>query len=99
MLRARKPALIKNDLKKMIDAAIHSDTKVILMGVPEPQQLLLRDAELYSELADETGVLYLPDTFSDVLSDDSLTNDHLHPNANGYAIIAKKIYGAIKETL
>ena len=99
MLRSRKPALIKNDLEKMIEAAIESGAKVILLGVPEPHQLFLRDADLYSELADERGVLYLPDTFSEVLSDDSLTKDPVHPNAKGYAIIAKKIYEAIKETL
>ncbi len=99
MLRSRKPALIKNDLEKMIEAATESGAKVILLGVPEPHQLFLRDADLYSELADERGVLYLPETFSEVLSDDSLTKDPIHPNAKGYAIIAKKIYEAIKETL
>ncbi len=99
MLRARKPEYIKRDLKRMIDAAIHSGARVILLGVPEPEQFFLRDAGFYRELADETGVLYLPNIFSDVLSEDSLTKDSVHPNAKGYAIIAQKIYEAIKGTL
>ncbi len=96
MLRARKQENIKKDLKKMIDAAIASGAKVILLGVPEPEQFFLSDADFYRELADETGVVYLPNLFSDVLSDDSLTKDPAHPNQKGYAIIAQKIYEAIR---
>ncbi|WP_457592769.1 GDSL-type esterase/lipase family protein [Hydrogenimonas sp.] len=96
MLRARKEEKIKRDLGRMIDAAIHSGAKVILLGVPEPEQFFLSDADFYRELADETGVLYLPNLFSDVLSDDSLTKDPAHPNKKGYAIIAQKIYEAIR---
>ncbi|MCF6201982.1 MAG: GDSL-type esterase/lipase family protein [Hydrogenimonas sp.] len=96
MLRSRKLADLKKDLKEMIDMAIHSGSKVILLGVPEPKQLFLRDAKLYGELADETGVIYLKNIFSDVLSDNSLTKDPAHPNAKGYAIIAKRIAETIR---
>ncbi len=99
MLRSRKPEKIKKDLGTMIDMAVHSGAKVILLGVPEPEQFFLRDADFYAELADERGVLYLPDLFSDVLSDDELTKDPVHPNARGYAIIAKKLDRAIRGIL
>ncbi len=96
MLRSRKPAIIKNNLKKMVDAALDAGTKVILLGVPEPNQFFLKDAKFYRKLAEESGILYLPNIFSDVLSYDSLTKDHIHPNESGYAIIPQKIYKVIK---
>ncbi|WP_457595355.1 arylesterase [Hydrogenimonas sp.] len=99
MLRSRKPEKIKKDLETMIDAAIQSGAKVILLGVPEPEQFFLRDADFYAELADETGVLYLPNLISDVLSDHELTKDPAHPNAKGYAIIAQKLDRAIRGIL
>ncbi|BBG65667.1 GDSL lipase family protein [Hydrogenimonas sp.] len=99
MLRARRPENIKRDLKNMVDAALNSGAEVILLGVPELTAFFHRDAGFYREIADETGVLYIPDTFSDLFSDDSLMSDQIHPNAKGYAIIARKIYEAIRGTL
>ncbi len=96
ILRSRKHELIKNDLKKMVESAKSAGAKVILLGVPEPQQFFLRDAKLYRDVANETGVLYLEDIISDVLSDGSLRKDQIHPNAKGYAIIAQKIDKAIR---
>ena len=49
-------------------------------------------AELYHEIAEETGVAFIPDLMGDVLSDAALKSDPAHPNAAGYLLIATEIH-------
>lgn len=45
----------------------------------------------YESLARETGSVYVPDLMKGVLTDPSLMVDQIHPNARGYAKIARRI--------
>jgi lysophospholipase L1-like esterase len=70
---------------------------VVLLGVPKPT-LLVRTAGFYADLAEEYGLVYLPDAIADALSDPALKFDQAHPNAAGYASIAAQLLELLRES-
>jgi acyl-CoA thioesterase-1 len=90
-LRRRSAATVKQDLRQIIDLSLASGATTVLISVPELSVLrvtmgALADAPIYEELAEETGVVLVSDIFSDVLSDDDLKADEIHPNSRGYEV-------------
>jgi acyl-CoA hydrolase len=68
----------------------------VLVSVPQFSPLgavlgRLPDAPLYAELAREENVAVVPDVLSDVLSEDDLKTDAIHPNGAGYKRMAEGI--------
>ncbi len=51
------------------------------------------------KLARKTGSIFIPRVLEDILTDPSLKYDNIHPNSEGYKIIAQKIYKAIRPYL
>lgn len=80
----------KSNLQKMIDLIQQSGSEVIILAVPE-FSLFLSPAALYGELADTNNVAILEDTLSDILLNPAYKSDQIHPNADGYLIVATKI--------
>jgi lysophospholipase L1-like esterase len=95
LLQRVEPATIKGNLARMIALARKEGSEVVLVGIPEPN-LLLRTAALYDELARQFGIPYDRATLRDVLSTPSLKSDQIHPNAEGYTIIAENLAGLIR---
>jgi acyl-CoA hydrolase len=92
-LRQRQASAVKTDLRRIIRTAQQAGTEVILMAVPRlslarAQLGVLEDSPIYAELAEEEGVPLFADSLSDILSDDALRADHIHPNAEGYQQLA-----------
>lgn len=50
----------------------------------------------YRKLAKETGCVFIPRLLDGILTSPLLRSDEIHPNAQGYKIIAEKICKAIK---
>lgn len=71
---------------------------VILVGI---KGLVLADnhGPEYKKLASKRGAVFVPDVLSGILSDPKLKSDQIHPNAQGYKIVAQRIYEAIKSYL
>jgi acyl-CoA hydrolase len=95
-LRQRPPGQVKEDLRAILRDIAEADALVVLLAVPRLSLLrastgTLADAELYRELADEEGILLIEDVLSDVLSEDSLRADPIHPNTLGYERLAKSV--------
>jgi len=58
--------------------------------------MLLREYHAaFHELAKENNTIFIPQVLSGIITDSRLKSDFLHPNANGYAIIAQRIYRGI----
>lgn len=90
-LRRRSAAVVKLDLRQIIDQSLASGAITVLISVPELSVLraavgALVDAPIYEELAEETSVVLVSDILSDVLSDDDLKADEIHPNSGGYKV-------------
>jgi hypothetical protein len=68
--------------------------RVIIGGLKFP----LRDrgfARGYKDLADQTGVVLIPDIFKDIMGSRKLMRDPIHPNGNGYRIMAQRFLDAM----
>lgn len=50
----------------------------------------------YHSLANRTGCVYVDDVLDNIISDPSLMSDQIHPNANGYKIVAERIAAKMK---
>jgi acyl-CoA hydrolase len=89
-------------LQEIIREASASGAIVALVAVPRLSLLrasvgALSDSPIYAELAAEEGVLLIPGVFSDVLSDESLRADEIHPNARGYERLAQGMLSVFTE--
>ena len=54
------------------------------------------DHEIYQELAD-AGTRVIPEVVGDILAEDTLRSDTIHPNANGYARMAQAAFDVLAE--
>ena len=101
-LRRRRADQVKADLDFILRTSLDTGAITILVAVPQLSVLratvgALDDSPIYAELAEETGVVLVPDVFSAVLSDDTLRADRIHPNAVGYARMADGIAQRLRE--
>ena len=80
----------RNNLQKMIDMAKQNNSQVVLVGVPE-FSLFLNPSPIYQELAEENQLPVANDILADILSKNALKSDHIHPNAEGYQLLARDI--------
>ncbi|MEP5766654.1 MAG: GDSL-type esterase/lipase family protein [Halieaceae bacterium] len=101
-LRKRPAAQVKADLHNIITQSQDSGAITAVIAVPRLSLLragigALSDADIYAELATETGVLLLADSFSAVLSDEQLRADPVHPNARGYQVLSEGVLEGLRE--
>ena len=87
----------KHNIQQMIDITRLNNSQVILVGVPE-FGLFLDTSPIYETLAAENNIPVETDALSDILSDNSLKSDHIHPNDKGYQILAEKIELLLQQT-
>jgi acyl-CoA hydrolase len=102
LLRQIPTKQIEDNLKVMIQQAKTHGVPVVLLAIPEISPLRaavgrLSDHPLYARVAEETDVPLVKDVFSDVLSERALKADQIHPNAQGYALVASKLEKSLKE--
>jgi lysophospholipase L1-like esterase len=86
----------KKNLRAMIEACRQQGADVVLAGVPQ-LGLFLSPAPFYAELAEEYQLPYLADSLSDILKDNSLKSDSIHPNAAGYRQLAAALAELIRK--
>lgn len=96
ILRKHSHEAAAANLRSMIRLIRESGAQVVLLGVPR-FTLLLDTAELYEQVAAEEGVPLEADVLPDVLSDNALKSDTVHPNAEGYAQVARAVDTLLRE--
>lgn len=95
ILRKKDMNQMASNVKTMIVMAQNKNIPVILLGVPR-FGLFLDSATQYKEIAESTGVLFIEDLIPEVLGNNALKSDPVHPNKDGYHAIAESIYNMIK---
>ena len=85
------------NVREMIRLAKDRNIPVVMLGVPRPA-IFLSSLEIYQEIAESTGVLFIEDLIPDVLSDNSLKSDTVHPNKDGYQKIAEDIFSVLQDS-
>ena len=95
--RTPKEEVIKN-LEMMIDQIQQKGAAVLLVGI---QGGIFRDQykKLFVNLAREKKVFYVPDILDDIFGSPQLMSDSLHPNDQGYEIMAQRIEPTLREIL
>ena len=91
ILRKLPRADLKTNLRAMFDASNARNIPLVALGVPEPG-LFLKSAEVYQQLANETGVPIELSILPEIIGDTSLKSDIAHPNAKGYREMAEGIF-------
>ncbi len=101
LLRQVSVKQVEENLKSIIAQAKALGVPVALVAIPEISPFMaavgnLSDHPLYARVAEEMQVPLVTDVFSDVLSKRDLKSDQIHPNAEGYAVVASGMRKALK---
>jgi lysophospholipase L1-like esterase len=85
-----------NNVRAMIRLAQSRNIAVVLMATPKPG-LSPSAAPFYAQIAKEFDLPLENDVIGDVLGDNGLKSDLVHPNAKGYARMAEAIQSLMKK--
>jgi len=96
MLQKLDLAQTEANLRAMIEAAKQRGIPVVLIGVPKPG-LLLGTAEFYDKVAKEMDVPIEDETLPAILSKGNLKSDYIHPNAEGYRLLAEAVFKLLQK--
>lgn len=83
------------NVRAMIRLARSRGIDVLLIGTPEPG-LTLSAASFYGEIAKEFRIPYEGDVLGRILRDASLKSDPVHPNAQGYRLMAERVHALLQ---
>lgn len=89
------------NLGQILDLIKARGAKAVLLATPKPSVAgavfqNLSPPEFYRQVAERYQVPLIEDAIPEVLSDPQLKGDPLHPNAQGHALLAEKIFGELK---
>lgn len=90
ILRKLDLSQTRDNIQQMISLARNNNIDVVLVGVPE-FSLFLSTVALYPELAEKNNVPIADVIVADIISNNSLKSDHIHPNTKGYQALAENI--------
>ena len=79
-----------DNVREMVRAARNRGIDVVLIGAPEPG-FSISPPDFYEQIAKEFSIPYEETVVGEVLKDASLKADPIHPNAQGYLLIAQRI--------
>lgn len=87
-----------DNLVKMIALAKQRGIKVLMLGVPKPNVFLMESAKIYRQIAEQQNVPINLDKLPEILGNNQLKSDMIHPNAEGYALMAETVYQLLVES-
>lgn len=95
-LRRLPKAKAAENLRAMIRLAKSRGIDVLLIGTPEPG-LTVTPAAFYEEIAKEFRIPYEGDVLGKILKDSRLKSDQIHPNAQGYRLMAERVHALLQK--
>lgn len=87
----------RHNLQQMIDLAKQNNSEVILIAVPE-FSLFLRPEPMYMALANKNQLPISNVILGEIIGDNALKSDRIHPNTQGYQLLAQDIASLIKQS-
>ena len=85
------------NVRAMVKLARSRGVEVLLIGTPEPGYSL-SPPSFYAEIAREFRQPYEEAAMSQVLRDNALKSDPIHPNALGYRLIAERVAQRLRQS-
>jgi acyl-CoA thioesterase I len=96
ILRRRDLDQTEANLRQMIRLIRESGASVVLLGVPKAG-LWLSSAKFYGTVAEELDIPFEGKIIPDLLGDNRMKSDAIHPNAQGYRKMAEAVHALLKE--
>jgi acyl-CoA thioesterase I len=90
LLRKLDRTQLQANLRRMYEAANQRGITVVMIAVPQPN-LLISDADLYADLAEELQIPLLEGTLGDLMKDSQYKSDSIHLDAKGYRKLAEAV--------
>jgi len=88
---------IKN-IRKMIEEIQRQGAMTAIVDVSAGLFLVEYRVRLFN-LARQTNSIFIPEVLGGILTNPSMKSDFMHPNKNGYGIVAQRVYAGIKDYL
>jgi acyl-CoA thioesterase-1 len=98
MLRKKSMEAMQANLERMVAISREHGIPVVLLGVPRPAIFGLESAAPYGALAERLKLPFEAEIIPEVLSDNALKSDQIHPNAAGYRRIAEAVYHLLQKS-
>lgn len=95
-LRRLDPEETNRNLKAMVELIRSQGADVVLVGVPK-LGFGLAVPKLYTDIAKQYALPVQQDILLDLLGDNAMKSDAIHPNATGYRLMAEAIYEVINK--
>jgi acyl-CoA thioesterase I len=85
------------NLDKIVERTQDAGALVVLVGI----RSVIGDqyGSRYKELAKRRGAVFVPDVLRGIITSPKLKSDQIHPNSEGYRIMAERIHAALKPYL
>ena len=87
----------RNNIQQMIDIGRKNNSEVVLVAVPQ-FSLFLSPEPMYQALAEENKVPVTKNILSEIIGNNALKSDHVHPNTQGYQLLAQDIAALLKSS-
>jgi lysophospholipase L1-like esterase len=97
ILHQKSQKVLKENLLKMVKMAQNRGAQVLLVGVPDFTPLNLKVLPLYKDVAEKTGCMYEGEVITHIEGTEVLKSDLVHPNAQGYALMAEKFMEILRK--
>ncbi len=83
-----------NNIKAMIDTIQAEGAMVAVVDISAGMLLRQYHSPFYN-LAREKGAIFIPSLLTGIITNPRLKSDFIHPNTNGYNVIAQRVYRII----
>ena len=95
-LRNLSKTAAAQNVRAMVQLARARGVEVVLIGTPE-KGITVTPPGFYAEIAEANGIPYEGKVVGQVLRDSALKSDPIHPNAQGYRLIAERVAALLRE--
>lgn len=97
LLRRLGTAQAEANVRAMVKLARERGVDVVLIGTPEPG-LTLAPPAFSAAIATDFRLPYEDAAMAQVLRDNALKSDPIHPNARGYRVIAERLAERLRQS-
>jgi len=95
-LRNLSKSAAERNIRDMVRLARERGVQVVLIGTPE-KGITVTPPGFYAEIAEAFGIPYEGKVIGKVLRDNALKSDPIHPNAQGYRLIAEQVAELLRD--
>jgi len=97
ILRGLPKEALQANLTAMVKISKEAGADVLVVGIPNATTLGFTALPLYEAVADTQKTLYEGSIIGEIMRDARLKSDRIHPNAEGYRMMAEAFYEVLKE--